>query len=1265
MCGNCAKECEPDARFCSGCGSSLVAPAAETTPAAEGSSEDSDVAQTLIAPSGLGAPEPPPQQVGGGRYRISRLLGEGANKRVYLARDTRLDRDVALAEIKTPQLDEDGRARLQRETQAMGQLGDHPGIVTVHDILDEHGRVFIVAQYMPGGDVAQHLDAHTERRLSPAEASTLALQVASALEHAHGRGVIHRDIKPGNIWLKADGTALLGDFGLAFAVDRTRLTQEGMMVGTASYMPPEQALGQLPDARSDLYALGATLYEMITGRPPFVGDDAVAVISQHINTRPVSPGLLASGVPKPLENLVLELLAKDPTKRPESAGAVRERLEQLQGYGIDADSSASTSAAGANPLDRLSSGVFVGREGEVERGRALFDESFAGQPRVLLLVGEPGIGKTRISEELTTYARMRGAQVYWGRCHEGEGAPPFWPWVQIVRSYAQEHDPEELRKDFGFGGPDIAGMVSEIRQVLPDLAEPPQVDPEQARFRLFDAMVSFLRNASQRAPIVLVLDDLHWADKPSLVLCEFLARELGPARLMVIATYRDVELRRQHPLTETLAELARLQLGERVLLRGISEQDVARFIEQSANLTPSQSLVAAIHRETEGNPFFVHEVVRLLTSDGRLSGSGSGSVESWSLEIPQGVREVVGRRLNRLSEECNELLLVGSVLGREFTLTALEKVTGSSGDDVLSALDEALAARVVSEVPGPIPAYRFSHALMRETLHEELSTPRRVGLHRKAAEALEEIHGTEGGAHLAEIAHHFFQAVQSGDLDRAVRALVRAAEWAGERQAFEEEAQHYERAIQVLEMESESDSEQLCELLVRLARAWALAADQDRARETALRAAELARKTGSAEHLARAALAYGEGFVVVEMGRVDATIVDLLDEALVELEAVADQPDSHLVAQVGGRLANELYFGGDIDRIESLLDKVEGIADAVDDPALRSQAIQARTFNLNVDKLDRQGLDLAERLQRHAREAGDIQLESAGRLYEFSFSLFRGNRQRLQDTLEAEEILATRSRMPLVRALPVWHRTTLAVLEGRWMEFRPMLSEAVRLMGGGVTNARQWGGMLLYVAGRALGMLTVTEETLGYVERFPDYPIYRAYLAACQIGAGEPDEARRHYDILTRDDFGARWRDYNRLITLALLADIAYGIDEREHADTLYAQLLPWSGRHAPGGAGVSYLGPFDQRLGMLASMQGDHETAVSHLQSAVEDTGKLGARPFQAESRLHLARALSHDGPQQDLRAARHQLEETLATARELTLTPLIEPAEALLATL
>ena len=220
---------------------------------------------------------------------MRRFLGEGGKKRVYLAHDSRLDRDVAFSLIKTEGLDASGLARVRREAQAMGRLGDHPNVVTVFDIGEEAGQPCIVSQYMEGGSVEDLVEQAPEHRLPIDQSLQIASEVCQALRHAHERGIIHRDVKPGNIWLTADGHAKLGDFGLAVALDLSRLTQAGMMVGTVAYMPPEQALGGKVDARSDLYGLGAALYEMACGRPPFSGHDPVAVVSQHLNTPPVAP----------------------------------------------------------------------------------------------------------------------------------------------------------------------------------------------------------------------------------------------------------------------------------------------------------------------------------------------------------------------------------------------------------------------------------------------------------------------------------------------------------------------------------------------------------------------------------------------------------------------------------------------------------------------------------------------------------------------------------------------------------------------------------------------------------------------------------------------------------------------------------------------------------------------------------------------------------------------------------------------------------------
>jgi len=507
-----------------------------------------------------------PTSFANGRYQVKQFLGEGGKKMVYLAQDTTLDREVAFALIKTEGLDNTSRTRIQREAQAMGRLGSHPHIVTVFDLGQESDQPYMVTELMAGGDVEGLIAAAPDHRLALDRAIGVAKMTCRGLEFAHGRGIVHRDLKPGNVWLTSDGVAKIGDFGLAVALDRSRLTTEGMMVGTVSYMPPEQAMGGDVTPRSDLYSLGAMLYEMVTGRPPFLGDDSVAIIGQHINTPPVAPTWHNRQCPRPLEALILRMLAKDPAERPGSATDVLSALDA-----IDLTASVEQPAAAvdeAHALDSLAGGVFVGRQREMGDLKAALEDALSGRGRMVTLVGEPGIGKTRTAQELATYAGLRGAQVLWGRCYEEQGVPPYWPWVQAIRSYVRERDPEQLRSEMGAGAADIAEVVSDVRERLPDLQPAPELEPDQARFRLFDSIAAFLKTASQRQPLVLVLDDLHWADQPSLLLLQFVARELGGARLLLIGTYRDVELSRQHPLAEALGELTRERLFQRGAVAG-------------------------------------------------------------------------------------------------------------------------------------------------------------------------------------------------------------------------------------------------------------------------------------------------------------------------------------------------------------------------------------------------------------------------------------------------------------------------------------------------------------------------------------------------------------------------------------------------------------------------------------------------------------------------------------------------------------------------
>jgi hypothetical protein len=632
-----------------------------------------------------------PATLAAGRYQLRGFLGEGAKKRVHLARDTRLDRDVAIAFIKSEGLD---LVRVRREAEAMGRLGDQRNIVTVYDVDEEESQVYLVSQYMAGGDLERRLDAADGHRLPIEESLDLVVQLCDALAHAHAHGIIHRDLKPGNVWLAEDGTAKLGDFGLAVALDRTRITQDGSMVGTASYMPPEQAVGGDVTPRSDLYSLGALFYELLAGRPPFVGDDSVAVISQQLNTRPVAPSWHNNEVRQELEALVLELLEKNPEDRPASAEAVKARIEAIR----QLPPAALTPSAPAAPTGRFARSEFVGRSLELDRLQRAVDAALGGHGSLVMLAGEPGIGKTRLAERASEYAGLRGAQTLLGHCHETEAGIPYLPFVEAIRQYVAERPDDVLREELGSAGPDVAKIVSEVTQRLPDVKPGPRGDPEEDRYRLFDGVASFLVNASQASPLVLVLDDLHWADRPTLLLLEHLARRLEGSRLLVVSTYRDVELDRRHPLSETLATLRRSPGFERVLLRGLGAEDVYNLfvaMARGADIGPAHELAAAVHRETEGNPFFIESVLQHLTEsgsvyerDGRWS-IGARSVEE--LGILEGVRDAIGRTLSRVSEACNQALSDASVLGREFGSDVLTPMSGLEDEARLDAIEESIA----------------------------------------------------------------------------------------------------------------------------------------------------------------------------------------------------------------------------------------------------------------------------------------------------------------------------------------------------------------------------------------------------------------------------------------------------------------------------------------------------------------------------------------------------------------------------------------------
>jgi DNA-binding SARP family transcriptional activator len=455
-----------------------------------------------------------------------------------------------------------------------------------------------------------------------------------------------------------------------------------------------------------------------------------------------------------------------------------------------------TARPATTPPPPAGDGELGGRDGQLAVLDAALTGAAAGRGRVVLVAGEPGIGKTRLAEEVARRATAQGIQVVWGRCYEGEGAPALWPWVQVGRGLVAGVAPGELGGVLGRSGAALSQLLPELQELVPGLEPPPVVELETARFRLYQAVAGLLRRLAEVRPLLVIVDDLHWADVASLRLLVFLAAELRAARLVVVGTYRDVEAGTGQPLAETLGALAREPVVERIALGGLGTAEVARLIANAVGTRPVERLVRTVHDRTGGNPFFVTELLRLLQSEGELQ--ADHALAAARRAIPVGVRDVLQRRLARLPEQTNAVLLVGAVAGRAFDLDLVEAVTRLDDERALEAVEAAVIAGLLVEDEQMVGRYRFSHGLVRETIYQQLSRARRVRLHARVAQALVALHEPDDPEHVLELAQHAWTAVPVTGAEAALPYVLAAADHAMTRLAYEQAEQQLRRALELL-----------------------------------------------------------------------------------------------------------------------------------------------------------------------------------------------------------------------------------------------------------------------------------------------------------------------------------------------------------------------------------------------------------------------------------------------------------------------------------
>jgi len=898
-------------------------------------------------------------------------------------------------------------------------------------------------------------------------------------------------------------------------------------------------------------------------------------------------------------------------------------------------------AAGDGPL--------IGRARELRELRESLARARRGQGGVHLVLGDPGVGKTRLAAALAEDAVTAGATVVWTRGW-GRVAPPYWPWAEVVRRLCHGVDGDVLRRELGERADALVRLAPELAERLgapQPAAEAPGVESSDvARFALFDALVALLRARSANAPVVVLVDDLQALDEGSLLALDFVSRMLSDAAVLIVVTMHARMPRRTAGAQAALANIARA--GRRLVLGGLDRPDVAELIELTSGAPPPPCLVDAIHDVTEGNPFFAREILALLLAEGRLNDLPE------QMPLPDSVLETVRRRLEPLGDDAIATLALAAIIGRTFSVRALELASPLAGERVLAALDAAAGLGLIVEMPAPPGHFRFGHGLIVRALVAGMPAVDRMAAHRAVGEVLEHLFRGAIDNHLPRLAHHFVSAGPRGDLAKAVDYAQRAAERALADLAYEQAAELFERALHVLALLG-PDPARRAALLLGLGTAQSRA-DRPAARATLAEAVAAARAIGADELLARAAL--GAAPFALTPGTVDDARVALLVEAL---ERIGPR-DSALRVRLLGSLAIALYWSDTRARRAELAREALDVAHRVGDDATLAFALASAQLATAGPDTTEQSLRWLQQLFAITEQAGESAMTLAARSRHIDVLLELDDVAGANVAIETLERLATAARDRRALALVPLHRARRAALEGRFDDAHALVAE-VAAMSGELPDSTipiTVGSQSMMLTWLQHGPEAIGDQVRAYADGVPAMPVWRAALAASLAAAGRTAEAELELERLAADDFAALPQDSLWLVAMALVTEAIAALELPVAAARVLERLAPFAGRNVVTPTSA-FLGPVELWLGILARISGRPARALEHLAAARASATRNGARTSLARIDVEEAAVLLA-GPGA---VARSRAAELLAGAsrvcEELGLTRTLERATAL----